>query len=196
MPARAISALIRALAVPRAFRFWQGDSTKPAIGSQTRPMTFFRAVAAASSDWRGVPPRTDTMPAAAMAAADPVSAWQPPSAPDTVALRVIIIPIAPETKSASMTWSSLQSNCSAVVSKLPGRIPQDPAVGAATIRPIEALTSMTPMAAPMALDIQGPQTVGPESRRSFNLLASPPSRPPIECNSSLWARSTASRITS
>ena len=42
---------------------------------------------AASSAWVGVPPAMATAAAAAMAAALPTSAWQPPSAPETLALR-------------------------------------------------------------------------------------------------------------
>ena len=64
------------------FRFTQGTSTRPATGSHTRPSRFFRAMARAWPIWSGVPPRKSTRAPAAMAAAVPTSAWQPPEAPE------------------------------------------------------------------------------------------------------------------
>ena len=59
------------------------------MGSHTRPIMFVSALLAAAKHCAGVPPMSSTDAAAAIAAAEPTSAWQPPSAPDTVALRVM-----------------------------------------------------------------------------------------------------------
>ena len=88
MPLRAISAATRALATPAALRFWQGYSTSPPTGSHTRPSMFMRTVEAALRHSSGLPPMSSTAAEAAMAAATPTSAWQPPTAPATVALRM------------------------------------------------------------------------------------------------------------
>ena len=89
---------------------------------------------------------SSTDAAAAIAAAEPISAWQPPSAPDTVALRVMRYPMAaaaarPRARSPS---DSPRVRCSA--SSTPGSTPDDPAVGAATMRPIDAFVSSTAIA--------------------------------------------------
>ncbi len=55
-------------------RLMQGISTRPATGSHTRPRTFLKAMAMASSSCLGVPPAISTMAAAAMAEAEPHSA--------------------------------------------------------------------------------------------------------------------------
>ena len=52
------------------------------------------AISAAFSTWRGVPPSTAQRPAAAIAQADPTSAWQPPSAPEMDALALTMDPTA------------------------------------------------------------------------------------------------------
>ena len=82
MPARAMSAALTAFTAPMTFRFTQGTSTSPATGSQARPSRFFRAMATAWPICSGVPPRRSTRAPAAMAAAVPTSAWQPPEAPE------------------------------------------------------------------------------------------------------------------
>ena len=89
MPASEVWALTSAVAAPEALRFWHGTSTRPATGSHTRPIMLVSAFPAAFKHCSGVPPSSSTHAAAAMAAAEPISAWQPPSAPETVALRVI-----------------------------------------------------------------------------------------------------------
>ena len=88
-PARESSAEISALEAPMAFRFWQGFSTRPPMGSQTRPRMLTMAKEAASMHCLGVPPKSSTAADAAMALAEPTSAWQPPSAPAVVAFLVI-----------------------------------------------------------------------------------------------------------
>ena len=83
-----------AAAVPMALRAWQGTSTRPPTGSHARPRRFARVSDAASSACSGVPPKSCTSAAAAMAAALPTSAWQPPSAPETLAFNVRMRPMA------------------------------------------------------------------------------------------------------
>ena len=94
MPARASCAELKAAATPMALRFWQGTSTRPPTGSQTRPSRLLSAMELASSACSGVPPSICTSAAAAMAAALPTSAWHPPSAPATQALVVRLRPMA------------------------------------------------------------------------------------------------------
>ncbi|COF85183.1 Uncharacterised protein [Streptococcus pneumoniae] len=73
-PANAMSAAAKAFAVPMAFLFTQGISTKPATGSQTKPSKFCNAIEKASEDCCGVPPAASTAAAAAIAEALPTSA--------------------------------------------------------------------------------------------------------------------------
>ena len=94
MPAITKSAVVKALTAPAKFLLAQGTSTKPAIGSQTRPSIFLNTIAPASKAISGVPPIISTVAAAPIAAADPHSAWHPPSAPANVAFCAIIIPTA------------------------------------------------------------------------------------------------------
>ena len=68
------SADVIAFATPMALRLWQGDSTSPAIGSQTRPSKLESANVAASRHISGVPPIISTMALAAIALAAPTSA--------------------------------------------------------------------------------------------------------------------------
>ena len=99
MPARAMSAAATAITAYTPFRLTQGTSTRPATGSQARPRVFFSASAAASAHCWGEPPITSVSAAAAMAAAVPHSAWQPPAAPEMVAL-VATTPPMPEAVSS------------------------------------------------------------------------------------------------
>mgnify|MGYP006875987797 CR=1 FL=1 len=46
----------RCICTPAALRFWQGYSTSPPTGSQTRPSIFIRTVDAAARDCSGDPP--------------------------------------------------------------------------------------------------------------------------------------------
>ena len=55
MPARASCAELKAAATPMALRFWQGTSTRPPTGSQTRPSRLLSAMELASSACSGVP---------------------------------------------------------------------------------------------------------------------------------------------
>ena len=66
MPARASCAELKAAATPMALRFWQGTSTRPPTGSQTRPSRLLSAMELASSACSGVPPSICTSAAAAM----------------------------------------------------------------------------------------------------------------------------------
>ena len=72
----------------------QGACTSPAIGSQVMPRWCSSAISAAFSICAGVPPRTAASPAAAMAAAEPTSPWQPTSAPEIEAFALISAPTA------------------------------------------------------------------------------------------------------
>ena len=60
----------------------------PPTGSHTSPSIFIITVEAASRHCSGLPPMSSTAAEAAMAEAMPTSAWQPPTAPATVALRM------------------------------------------------------------------------------------------------------------
>ena len=83
-----------ALIAPRPLRSMQGACTRPAIGSQVMPRWCSSAISAAFSICAGVPPRTAARPAAAMAAAEPTSPWQPTSAPEIEAFALISAPTA------------------------------------------------------------------------------------------------------
>ena len=89
IPERAISAEARATADEVALRLTHGTSTKPATGSHTSPIKPFIAKAAALMQVKGEPPPICASPAEAIAAADPHSAWQPPSAPDREAFEAM-----------------------------------------------------------------------------------------------------------
>ena len=123
MPLSTLSALVRAFAAPAAFLDWQGTSTSPAIGSQTRPSIFDSAIDAASRLCCGVPPNIATAAAAAIAEAEPTSAWQPASAPATEALRISRQPIAPAVKSPLRTVASSSPNSSSSAKRTAGSTP-------------------------------------------------------------------------
>ena len=82
------------------------------MGSHTRPSMFASAMPAASRHMAGVPPMSSTAMLAAMALAEPTSAWQPPSAPATVALRAMICPTAAALTRPALSISSSSPNCS------------------------------------------------------------------------------------
>ena len=101
------------------------------------------AMDTASAACAGVPPASSTTAAAAIAAALPVSAWHPPSAPARLALRSMTRPT-PAAANRLITQSrSLAPSSSRMVSTAAGRMPHEPAVGAATMRPMAALSSET-----------------------------------------------------
>ena len=77
-PANAISAAIKALPAPIAFRLTHGISTKPAMGSHTSPKRLEIAIDIACALCSGVPLAASTAAAAPIAEALPTSAWQPP----------------------------------------------------------------------------------------------------------------------
>ena len=163
-PASAMSALEKAIISPETFLLMQGISTSPATGSQTRPSWFTIEIAQASPHCEGVPPMSSTSAAAAIPEALPHSAWQPPWAPATLAFCAITMPMAPAVNMDMTTSRSAKPRSSYRDTRHPGRMPQLPAVGAATIRPMEALQPATASALEMARVIKGPQS--PPSVRS------------------------------
>ena len=81
-PARESSAEISALEAPMAFRFWQGFSTRPPMGSQTRPRILTMAKEAASMQLpRKYLQKAPQPPMQPWRWPDPTSAWQPPLLP-------------------------------------------------------------------------------------------------------------------
>ena len=183
MPASAISAAHRAHITPPPLRLMQGTSTSPATGSHTSPSWFLMAIAAALAAISGVPPFSSTKAAAAMAAALPHSAWQPPSAPAMLACWARTRPMPPAAASASQACWRLAPRCSIMASTAPGRMPQLPAVGLATMRPMAALYSATEMAMAMAQAASGPESVCPAWAYWLMRQPSPPVSP-------LWERTS------
>ena len=115
------------------------------MGSHTSPMSPESAVAAAARHWAGVPPIISTAALAAMALAVPTSAWQPPSAPDTVDARATSMPTAAALASPRFSCSRARPFSSCSANSTAGSTPADPAVGAATMRPMQAFVSSTAM---------------------------------------------------
>ena len=146
MPARASSAASSALEAPAALRLMQGTSTRPANGSQARPSMFFSARAMAWAACSGLPPAISVTAEAAMALAEPISAWQPPAAPEMPARLAITKPTAPAVNRWRTTTSSGSPIFSWMASITPGRTPEEPAVGVAQMRPMAAFTSLVAMA--------------------------------------------------
>lgn len=118
----------------------------------------------------------------------------PPSAPDTVETRATSMPMADALATARLSWASVYPRSSASASSTPGNTPAEPAVGAATMRPIEAFVSSTAIAYVMARKVSESQMVPAEPSASRR-AASPPMSPPIEGCGSRRARSTLARIT-
>mmetsp|Transcript_23424 Transcript_23424/g.68426 ORF Transcript_23424/g.68426 Transcript_23424/m.68426 type:complete len:243 (-) Transcript_23424:1071-1799(-) len=132
----------RALLAASTFLPRHGASTRLPMGSQVMPKAFCSARDAAARACSFDPPARLTMAAAAMLEPAPHSAMHPPTSAAKVASRWMNTPISPATKNASQTWRSVDPRESATAKTAPGQAPQDPAVGAATIKPIEDLTSM------------------------------------------------------
>ena len=84
-PLNAIYAADIATAANMPLRLTQGQDTVP-MGSHIRPMLALQAIAKAWAHISGVPPLRSVNAAAAMAAALPHSAWQPPTEPERVPL--------------------------------------------------------------------------------------------------------------
>ena len=121
----------------------QGASTRLPIGSHIRPSEFCKAREAAPMACNSVPPFKPTKAAAAIPPAEPVSAIQPPTSAAKVAFFAIKTPINPaESKAFTISSSGKFMEC-AMPKTAPGNAPQEPAVGAATMMPIELLTSIT-----------------------------------------------------
>ena len=159
------------------------------------------ALLAAVKHCAGVPPKSSHAALAAMALAAPTSAWQPPSAPATVAFLVIKYPIAAAFAKALMSSSSLNPCSSCAAKSIAGTTPEEPAVGAATMRPIDAFVSSTAMAYVVARASIGsamhtlavPLSVLASSFESA--AASPPMSPPIERTGDVMGVVADSRIT-
>ena len=183
------------MAAAVALRFWQGTSTRPPTGSHTSPMSEESAFAAASRACAGVPPAISTAAAAAMAAAAPISAWQPPSAPDTVALRAMRYPTAPAASSPRRSAAASRPRSCSRASSTPGTTPAEPAVGAATMRPMDAFVSSTASAYSMAAPARPSTTAGPCSRERRTSRASPPMSPPMEGTGSRRGSVAEARMT-
>src|SRR5699024_11102589 len=97
--------------------------------------------------------------AAAMAPAEPTSAWQPPVAPEIKALFATTIPNAPVVNKKRSMSSRDAFNLSFTENKTPGTQPALPAVGVAQIIPIAAFTSLVPIALLTASNKIGPDKV-------------------------------------
>ena len=132
--------------------------------------------------------------AAAMAAAAPHSAWQPPSAPDMLAWLAMACPTAAAVNKASTASSSVAPRSSIMASTAPGRIPQAPAVGAATIFPMQALHSAVARAYTSARPSRFPQRSLPSCSRFINMAACPPVSPDTERRRSSRPLRAASRM--
>ena len=78
-----------------AFLSIQGICTRPQTGSQVRPRKCSIPIAAAYSICIGVPPNSWVDAPAAIQQAEPISPWQPTSAPEMEAFVFIIVPISP-----------------------------------------------------------------------------------------------------
>ena len=195
IPASASSAAVKASVTPEAFRLMQGISTRPATGSHTSPKMHLIAIATACAAISGVPPKSSTMQAAAIAEAVPHSAWQPPDAPAIDALFATTIPIAPAVNRDSTASSRGTPRVFSKDPNAPGRIPQEPAVGVATIFPIAAFISDTAIAIWMAFDIRSPQRCLPSAIVCFNRYASPPVNPLVDLTPGLLPFSIASSMT-
>ncbi|KRL24095.1 hypothetical protein FC37_GL000683 [Lactobacillus gallinarum DSM 10532 = JCM 2011] len=194
-PASAMSAEIKALPAPIAFLLTQGTSTKPAIGSQTRPSKLDIAIDIACALCSALPLAASTAAAAPMADALPTSAWQPPVAPAISALLAITRPNPPAVKRKRIICSSVKLSRFSNKNKTPGKIPEEPAVGVAQMTPIAALTSLVATAFCTAVMIVSPERVWPFSIYFLIFTASPPVKPVLE-NTPLPPRPflTASRI--
>ena len=162
----------------------QGISTSPATGSQTRPSWLEIAMAQASAHWAGVPPISSVSAAAAMAAAVPHSAWQPPWAPAMLARFAAAMPKAPAVNMAITASLSGTFPSSRRVRMHPGRMPQLPAVGAATIRPMDALHPATDRALAIALPRKGPHRP-PFFSRTYSCIRKP--SPPVSPDMDFWS---------
>ena len=152
-------------------------------------------MAAARKAISGVPPSISVTAAAPMAAAAPHSAWQPPSAPDTVARLPTMIPTADAVNSALISVCLSSPLLCAHASRTAGTIPQEPAVGQATIHCMEALISEQESAIPTAREAVSPSRLFPFPRYCSYLQAFPPVRPLTDCTGSFLAVEAERSIT-
>ena len=91
------------------------------------------------------------------------------------------MPKAPAVNMDMTTSRSVKPRSSYSDTRHPGRMPQLPAVGAATMRPMEALHPATASAREMARDRNGPHSPPPEvSAYCFMRQPSPPVSPDME----------------
>ena len=138
----------------------QGTSTRLATGSQIRPSMFCRAIEAAARPCSGVPPAISTRAAAAMPEPAPHSAWQPAFSAAKVERVAMKVPIRPAVRSPRVRVSSSRPSTFAAPSTEPGTAPQAPAVGAATITPMELLTSIRAVICRM-ISFRSPSSIRP-----------------------------------
>ena len=142
MSAIAKSEAVTAWIAKKGFRLTQGISTNPQTGSQVSPKMFFRASATELIIWETFPPRIWVNAAAAIADATPHSAWHPPTAPARAILLETNLPTSPAVIRAFICSPSFILLSSAYATKTAGTIPQEPAVGQATIVPIRKFCSL------------------------------------------------------
>ena len=140
---------------------------------------FLRAIAAASRHALGLAPQSSANAAAAIAAPEPTSAWHPPAAPEMLAFFAIMIPTAPAVNSPFTRSLSVNPCFSLHITSTAGSTPLAPAVGVATILPIEALTSVTAIAAAQIFAISVPIFASGANIYSFSALS--PARPVMVC---------------
>ena len=103
---------------------------------------FWSAIEAASAHRRALPPASWTSAAAAMPEPAPHSTWQPPTSAAKVAPSAMKIPTSPAASIARVISARPMPSARAAPITEPGRQPQEPAVGAATITPIELFVSI------------------------------------------------------
>ena len=180
IPAIAICALTAALTAPAEFRLIHGTSTRPQTGSQVSPNIFLRANAAAFAIHSASPPCRYASPPAAIALAEPISAWHPPDAPAMLAFSAITAPIPALTKSASTIRFSVSLQYSSYDKNTAGITPHAPAVGAATIRFIQALDSPIFTAFSITSPMYPPARLRPEALYACSFSPSPPAIPLAE----------------
>ncbi len=137
MLAQASALLAASTFLPR-----QGTSTRFATGSQIMPRMFCSARDAAATACPVLPFASVTNAAAAIPEPAPHSAWQPPVSAAKVAWAAMKTPIMPAASIPFVISSSDKPMSLAAPMQAPGNPPHAPAVGAATITPIELFVSI------------------------------------------------------
>ena len=83
----------------------------------------------------------------------------------------MIIPIPPAVNKKRSIWSSVNFRRSLRANKIPGRVPEEPAVGVAQITPMAALTSLVAIAPSTAAIMASPDRVRCVWRYSLTFTA-------------------------